>query len=98
MSEPTAASEREHDRAPSGTTGSTPVEIEIDGTTSDPETAAIEILREARHRLSTGPSPCAADSERLLARTAWLLLDRRAWADETSASVRTALERLLPIR
>ncbi|MGA0287095.1 MAG: hypothetical protein ACO3YY_02345 [Phycisphaerales bacterium] len=72
--------------------------VEIDVPVRDPESIAIEIMREARTRLSTGPTPCAADSERLLARTAWIVFEHGNWPAETATPVRAALERLLPIR
>jgi len=96
MSEPSDSATEENRPGPAGPTAPMPVEIDV--APRDPETIALEILLEARLRLSTGPSPCAADSERLLARTAWLVFERNSWSRERADSIRSALERLLPAR
>jgi len=94
MSETTEIPRDEHRPGPLRPTAARPVEIEAPPT--DPEKAAIEILLEARRRLRVGASPCAADSERLLARTARHVLEDRRWPQKTAGPVRAALDRLLP--
>jgi len=94
MSETTETSRDEHRSGPLRSTASRPVEIEAPPT--DPEKVAIEILLEARRRLRIGASPCAADSERLLARTARHVLEDRRWPEELADPVRAALDRILP--
>ena len=82
-------------RSPSGRDPEAP-RVELDIEVANPETIAIEILIEARRRLSAGASPCAADSERLLARTARLVLENRRWPPGAIEPIRTALDRMLP--
>jgi hypothetical protein len=56
--------------------------VELDIEAANPETIAIEILLEARRRLSAGASPCA--------------LENRRWPPGTIEPIRTALDRMLP--
>lgn len=73
-----------------------PPPVEIDISHRDPQEIAIEILRSARSRLSSGPTPCAADSERLLTSTAWRVFEGAEWPNQSAESIRLALERILP--